>query len=223
MQQPSSRFVPALISIQSKLASFEVVSLIGRTLRFADLTASELFSADLTDADLQHAVLSGTTLKKADLAEAKLQGASLNGAQLQGADLRGAQLQGTYLSQAQLQQANLGDAQLQGADLRGAQLQGAADHIRLGLADLRGGDFREVSAEDLLNNLPPGIPESEKQRVLRERLAAKVSGWGKMLPQVDTTDGKILITTPMIPNGGPSTGRNNSRPSPRTLTRPWRN
>ena len=80
------------------LASFEAASLRGRTLRFADLTASELFAADLTDADLQHAVLTEATLKGADLAGAQLQGADLSGAQLQGANLSGAQLQGANLS-----------------------------------------------------------------------------------------------------------------------------
>ena len=64
---------------EKHLASFEVASLRGRTLRFADLTASELFAADLTGADLRHAVLSGTKLKKGVLSEAQLQGANLGG------------------------------------------------------------------------------------------------------------------------------------------------
>ncbi len=73
---------------EKHLASFEVASLGGRRLRFADLTASELFAADLTGADSQHADLSGTKLKKGVLQGAQLQGANLWRAQLQGAELR---------------------------------------------------------------------------------------------------------------------------------------
>jgi hypothetical protein len=119
---------------EKHLASFEAVSLRGRTLRFADLTASELFAADLTDADLRHAVLSDTTLKQATLLRAKLQEANLFRAKLQGAnlaanlagaflayaDLAGANLAGDNLTGAVLFRANLADANLTGADLGSA-------------------------------------------------------------------------------------------------------
>jgi hypothetical protein len=99
-------------------ASFEPASLRGRTLRFADLTAGELFAADLTDADLRHVSLEGATLKAATFSFAQLQGANLLGAQLQGGVLFRAQLQSTNLDNAQLQGADLHDAQLQSASLR---------------------------------------------------------------------------------------------------------
>jgi Pentapeptide repeats (8 copies) len=87
---------------EKHLASFEVASLRGRTLRFADLTGSELFAADLTGADLRHAVLIGTKLKKGVLSGAQLQGADLRLAQLEGASFEFAQLQGTSLDNLQL-------------------------------------------------------------------------------------------------------------------------
>jgi uncharacterized protein YjbI with pentapeptide repeats len=155
------------------LASFEAASLRERALRFADLSASELFSANLSGADLRNAVLQQTTLKAATLIGAQLQGADLDGAHLQGADLTGAQLegasllgadlqgailawaesegaelasaqlQGAVLNGAQLQGADFLAAQLQGADLRGAQLQGA----RLHSAQLQGADLSEAGLQ----------------------------------------------------------------------------
>jgi uncharacterized protein YjbI with pentapeptide repeats len=148
-------------------AAFEAVSLRGRTLRFANLTASELFAADLTGADLQQANLLGATLKAAALFQAELQGANLVAARLQGANLNQAQLQGSYLSAAQLQGASLVGAQLQGASLDVAQLQGAdlaeaqlqgaslsetqLEGANLGRAQLQGADLRwaELQGADL--------------------------------------------------------------------------
>jgi hypothetical protein len=112
-------------------ASFEPTSLRGRTLRFADLTASELFAADLTGADLQYVDLGGATLKAATLWGAQLQGADLSDAQLQGAKLAGADLQAAGLHRAQLQGANLEGANLEGANLEGANL------TRANLSDVR--------------------------------------------------------------------------------------
>jgi uncharacterized protein YjbI with pentapeptide repeats len=155
-------------------------------LQFASLPAAQLQGAHLFDAQLQGASLSVAQLQGADLQQANLQGADLEGAQLQGADLSFARLHG----------ANLSGAQLQGADLRNATLWNihADDHTRLGLADLRGAHFSDVLAEDLLARLPTATPEFVKQRI-RARLVARVGA--RTLPrQVDTTDGRILVTDP---------------------------
>ena len=177
------------------------------------------------DAQLQGANLAAAQLQGADLCEAQLQGADLRGAQLQGANLIEAQLQGANLSEAQLQGANLVQAQLQGAALRGRSCRAPTcagrscraptcarpscraptccgrdygtstpTSARLGLADLREANFNEVSAENLLAKLSAATPEVAKQQ-LRERLAAKAAG-AELPPQIDTTDGKILVTNP---------------------------
>jgi uncharacterized protein YjbI with pentapeptide repeats len=136
------------------LASFEPASLRDHTLRFADLSGSELFAVDLSSADLRRADLSGAQLQGADLGEAQLQDADVSGARLQGAhlreallqgaDLSGARLQGADLSGALLQGAHLREALLQGAHLRGAQLQGAY----LFGAQLQGADLGEARLQD---------------------------------------------------------------------------
>jgi hypothetical protein len=63
-------------------ASFEGAPLRQRTLRFADLNASELFAADLIGADLPVAHLNFANLTGAYLSFAHLTGADLNGANL---------------------------------------------------------------------------------------------------------------------------------------------
>jgi uncharacterized protein YjbI with pentapeptide repeats len=209
-----------LVSTTLKKAVLSDAQLQGADLREAQLQGADLRGAEPQGADvnvvqLQGAHLNGIQLQGADLLHAQLQGADLNDAQLPGADLRGAELQGASLRRARLQGADLREAQLQGADLRFARLQGAdlrrsrlqgadlrsaglwniaAAQTRLGLADLREANFNAVSAEDLLAGLPAATPEYARQQ-LRERLAAKVSG--RILPQqVDTADGKILVTDP---------------------------
>jgi uncharacterized protein YjbI with pentapeptide repeats len=130
-------------------ASFEGASLREHTLRFADLTASELYGADLTGADLTRADLTRANLTGADLTDAHLNfanltGANLNGAHLNGADLSDASLngadlgstnlRGAYLNNAALAEANLNHADLIGAHLTGANLIGA--HLNgAGLSD----------------------------------------------------------------------------------------
>jgi uncharacterized protein YjbI with pentapeptide repeats len=129
-----------------------------RTLRFADFTASRLYTAVLVAADLRGARLRAAQLQGASLAHAKLQGANLldaelqeadiDSAQLHGASLAYAQLQHAYLYHAQLQGAYLGRAQLQGADIKFANLQGAnfefarAQGASLWSADLQGADLK---------------------------------------------------------------------------------
>jgi uncharacterized protein YjbI with pentapeptide repeats len=175
-------------------------------LQGANLSEAQLQGADLSEAELQDASLSMAQLQGANLFQAELQGANLGEAELQGADLGMAELQGANLYQAKLQGADLRVAQLQGADLNTAELQGADlrwaglwnvtsdENTRLGLVDLRRANFDAVQVEDLLAKLPVATPEAAKQR-LRERLAAKVSG-GILSQQVDTADGKILVTNP---------------------------
>jgi hypothetical protein len=212
-------------------ASFEAASLSGRTLRFADLSASEL-AADLSEADLQHANLSYAKLRGADLLAAQMQGASLLqaelqgsklfegnlqgadlivadlrgadlfGARLEGADLLGARLQGTNLFGARLQGADLRMAHLEGADLRAAHLQGTdlrqaglgnvrSEGTALGLADLRKANFDAVPTGDLLAKLPAATLSEVKKWL--QQSAAEVDAHA--LPHdVDTTDGKILVT-----------------------------
>jgi hypothetical protein len=72
-------------------------------------------------------------------------------------------------------------------NVRGAEM-------RLGLADLRYANFVNVRAGDLLAKLPAATPNAVKQG-LQESLAPEVGEW--MLPDdVDTVDGKILVTNP---------------------------
>jgi uncharacterized protein YjbI with pentapeptide repeats len=127
------------------LAAIEGMSLRERTLRFANLTGSELFAVDLTGADLRHATLQYAVLKRAKLNHARLQGADLFDAELQGADLssRSGSIVNFFEQGAQLQGANLMGANLQGADLFGAQLQGAV----LPNANLQGTDLNEAQLQ----------------------------------------------------------------------------
>jgi uncharacterized protein YjbI with pentapeptide repeats len=186
-------------------ATLKAASLGVAQLQGADLSNAQLQGADLSNAQLQGAYLVTAQLQGANLSNAQLQGAYLQEAQLQGASLFQAELQGADLFQAQLQGANLSRAELQGADLREAQLQGAdlsraglwnvlSQGTRLGLADLREANFYKVSAEGLLAKLPRSTPDAVK-RGIEQSLAPKVGA--RTLPHdVDTTDGKILVTNP---------------------------
>jgi uncharacterized protein YjbI with pentapeptide repeats len=135
------------------LASFEVAQLAHRTLRFADLTGSELFAAHLTgahlnganlaDANLTGAYLNGAHLNGAYLDRANLSGANLlDGADLTGAYLYSANLTGAYLTDANLAGAHLNYANLTGAYLTGAHLTGASlTYANLSGAYLTGADL----------------------------------------------------------------------------------
>jgi hypothetical protein len=158
-------------------ASFEVASLPQRTLRFADLTASELFAVDLTgahlncaklrgaslnDADLTYADLNSAILFEANLTGAKLTGAKLTSADLQGTALHGADLHGAHLSGAELHGANLSGADLHGADLTYADLNSAIlFEANLTGANLTGAwnliqeQLNEACGTD--TKLPPGL------------------------------------------------------------------
>ena len=133
-------------------ASFEVASLPQRTLRFADLTASELFAVDLSKANL-----TGADLSEADITGAHLTFADLHGANLTGAHLTGAHLTDAHLYGADLTSANLTDAHLYGADLTSAGLTDA----NLTSADLSSalnliqGQLNEACGTD--TKLPPGL------------------------------------------------------------------
>jgi uncharacterized protein YjbI with pentapeptide repeats len=107
------------------LPGIEGVNLIGRSLRFAELTLSRLYRADMAGADLRMADLSVVAMPGATLAGAQLAGADLTLAQLAGANLISARLVGADLTTAQLAGADLTDAQLAGANLTAAQLAGA--------------------------------------------------------------------------------------------------
>ena len=140
-------------------ASFEVASLPQRTLRFADLTASELFAVDLskanlTGADLSEANLTGANLRlanltSADLSAAHLTGAYLTSANLTGADLSEADITGAHLTFADLHGANLTGAHLTGAHLTDAHLYGA-DLTSANLTDahLYGADLTSAGLTD---------------------------------------------------------------------------
>jgi uncharacterized protein YjbI with pentapeptide repeats len=103
-------------------ASFEVASLRQRTLRFANLTASELFAGDLTGTDLSQATLSYAQLEGAYLVSADLTGADLFEANLTWANLDLAHLNGAHLIEAHLNGAALFEAYLTGANLTYAHL-----------------------------------------------------------------------------------------------------
>ena len=139
----------------------ERISLLGRSLRRAQMRSALLIGADVRRARLQGANLIGARLQGADLRGARLQGADLLGAALQGADLSGAALQGAGLLVAKLQGADLSRAELQGADLLGAALQGADLSVaklqgaNLSVAKLQGADLSEAR---LYQN---GYPESK--------------------------------------------------------------
>lgn len=208
---------------EKHLASFEAVSLRERTLRFANLSGSELFAADLTNADLQHAILFRATLKAASLFGTEMQGANLNVAQLQGANLTWAQmqganlggtkLQGAVLEGAHLEAADLSGAQLHGADLSGAQLQGAiledahlegADLRTVGMWNVHGAgirlglaDFRGVDfgsvPVEVMLATLPPATRDAPKQLVQQRLAPKFGA--RTLPHdVNTADGKILVT-----------------------------
>jgi uncharacterized protein YjbI with pentapeptide repeats len=152
---------------KSHRASFEVASLRQRSLRFADLSASELFAADLSGADLTGAYLFSANLTGAELSLAKLTdanlnsadltGANLNHADLNGADLFAVNLTGADLNHADLRAAGLTDANLTGADLRAADLTGA--HLyganltgaNLGGAHLTGANLTGADLSEALN------------------------------------------------------------------------
>ncbi len=121
----------------------ERISLVGRSLRHANLIQALLTGADLRKAQLEGANLERANLQGADLERANLQGADLERANLQGAFLHFVQLQGADLERANLQGANLLGAQLQGADLEQADLQGAY----LGWVELQGADLGWVELQ----------------------------------------------------------------------------
>ena len=142
-------------------ASFEGARLRKRTLRFANLTASQLFAGDLTDTDLRQARLFNAHLQGADLTEANLRRANLSFANLTGANLIGAHptfanliganLTSASLAVADLTGANLTNANLSGADLHAANLTGAdltnvnLSAAHLNVAQLTGADLRRTN------------------------------------------------------------------------------
>ncbi|MDG4561326.1 MAG: pentapeptide repeat-containing protein [Candidatus Competibacter sp.] len=133
-----------LVGADLRGARFQGAVLLAAQLQGADLQWAQLQGAFLLDAQLQGVVSSGARFQGADLSQARLQGADLRWAQLQGAVLSAAQLQGADLSQARLQGADLRGAQLQGADLSAAQLQG----VDLRWAQLQGADLSQARLQD---------------------------------------------------------------------------
>jgi hypothetical protein len=113
-----NNFISDLIGVITKQLRYA-------NLRGADLCGANLRGADLCGADLREADLCGANLRGADLCGANLRGADLREADLREADLRRANLRGADLCGANLRGANLRGADLRGADLCGADLRGA--------------------------------------------------------------------------------------------------
>jgi uncharacterized protein YjbI with pentapeptide repeats len=136
---------------RTALAAVEGAYLRGRTLRFANLNESRLYSADLIQADLFRASVIGTDLRGADLCEATLFGANLGDADLRGAKISAADLPKANLSGANLRSAEMVVANLYGAHLIRADLSDANMHLafldgaNLGGANLSGANLSEAT------------------------------------------------------------------------------
>ena len=128
----------------------ERISLLGRSLRRAQMGSVLLVGADLRGARFQGAVLLAAQLQGADLQWAQLQGAFLLDAQLQGVVSSGARFQGADLSQARLQDADLSQARLQGADLSQAWLYRNGNPSQSKHLDIRGVIVQSLSQKESL-------------------------------------------------------------------------
>ena len=142
-------------------------SIIGRKLRGADFSDTDLRGADLINANLR-----GADLVNADLINANLRGANLINADLINANLRGADLIDADLINANLRGANLIDADLINANLRGANLIDAdlinANLINANLinANLIDTDLINASVEQARFSNNQGISESMKRDLI---------------------------------------------------------
>lgn len=108
----------------------------------ATMEGSHLDFAQLKNAELNGVVLNQSTLNGADLSGARLNGAEMNGAKLNEAkldqaEMNGAQCNGAELNGARLRLAKLNGAVLVGAKLQSADLNGAA----INRAVANGADF----------------------------------------------------------------------------------
>lgn len=111
--------------------------------RWPDDGCASLIGATLKRAQLQGADLDGARLNGASFEEAKLEGASLVEAHIQEANFSGAQAKRTLFDGALLRGAIFTDARLQGASFEQAELQGAS----FTRAKLQGASFLSANAQ----------------------------------------------------------------------------
>ena len=176
-------------------------------LRYADLSAADLWEADLSDADLREADLSDADLRLAEFPDASFRDADLSAADLRGADLSDASLLGATLTDANMRSATARwarfvdvtapDIDCTDADLLGASFEHAI--LRDGLLD--GANLRGARLHDAkLRGASINDQTTFSARTVYEQEADPADQW-------HTLDGehRRTLPTPTIPSGFSST------------------